>query len=190
MIPTRDITQEGRDWLVRIYRKSGLSINSFSATVQINHYALIRWCNIEKSRADRRKSNRRRRVLFPERARIANREYSRKRRREKPAETNAYARNLRRKKVGMKLPFGFDIEAKLHNIQSSKCAICHSYLQSGKFWALDHDHSTGEVRGLLCSRCNRGIGTFHDSQALLQAAIEYLKSPPANRILFTTTQKE
>lgn len=42
----------------------------------------------------------------------------------------------------------------------------------------DHNHLTGEWRGLLCSRCNQAIGMFNDNVALLQRAIEYLENPP------------
>lgn len=42
----------------------------------------------------------------------------------------------------------------------------------------DHNHRTGEWRGLLCSRCNQGIGKFSDNIALLKRAIEYLENPP------------
>lgn len=42
----------------------------------------------------------------------------------------------------------------------------------------DHDHLTGEWRGLLCSRCNQGIGKFSDNVELLKRAIEYLENPP------------
>ena len=39
---------------------------------------------------------------------------------------------------------------------------------------MDHDHGTGEVRGLLCITCNTGIGSLKDDVTLLQNAIEYL----------------
>lgn len=39
---------------------------------------------------------------------------------------------------------------------------------------VDHDHSTGLVRALLCSHCNRGIGHFYDDPALMLKAAEYL----------------
>ena len=61
--------------------------------------------------------------------------------------------------------------------QDHKCAICHSTdpKGNGSRFAVDHDHKTGKVRGLLCGPCNMGIGKLGDDIALLTAAIEYLK---------------
>ena len=42
----------------------------------------------------------------------------------------------------------------------------------------DHDHRTGEWRGLLCSRCNQAVGLFADNPALLRRAADYLEHPP------------
>ncbi|MCJ8163147.1 endonuclease domain-containing protein [Acinetobacter zhairhuonensis] len=56
----------------------------------------------------------------------------------------------------------------------SHCAICGST----KRLSIDHCHTTGDVRGLLCNKCNFGISYFSDDVSLLQKAIEYLSSPP------------
>lgn len=44
---------------------------------------------------------------------------------------------------------------------------------------MDHDHVTGEVRGMLCPSCNNGLGLFKDSVVHLRNAISYLGQPPA-----------
>jgi hypothetical protein len=67
----------------------------------------------------------------------------------------------------------------LREAQGGVCAICkreetRTYKGRIRALAVDHDHETGEVRGLLCSDCNQGIGWFRDDPELLQAAIEYL----------------
>jgi hypothetical protein len=61
--------------------------------------------------------------------------------------------------------------------QNGKCAICESTepKSNGARFAVDHDHKTGKVRGLLCGSCNTGIGKLGDDIALLTSAIEYLK---------------
>lgn len=63
------------------------------------------------------------------------------------------------------------------------CDICHrpeTQMRAGVVRKLnkDHDHITGEWRGLLCSRCNKAIGLFSDNVELLKRAIEYLEDPP------------
>jgi hypothetical protein len=69
----------------------------------------------------------------------------------------------------------------LFKAQNGKCAICGAIdghrSRYGKVCrlAVDHDHRTGQVRGLLCNSCNRGLGRFKDSIENLEAAIRYLK---------------
>jgi hypothetical protein len=62
--------------------------------------------------------------------------------------------------------------------QNGKCAICNTNTAGGRGagsrLAVDHDHTTGQVRGLLCSMCNQGIGMFKDDTELLRKAIDYL----------------
>lgn len=58
--------------------------------------------------------------------------------------------------------------------QSGGCGICGKTCTTGRRLAVDHDHETGRVRGLLCSRCNRGIGLFFDSAEHLRKAADYV----------------
>jgi endogenous inhibitor of DNA gyrase (YacG/DUF329 family) len=62
--------------------------------------------------------------------------------------------------------------------QDGKCAICSSSEWIGKHNKphVDHDHVTGKIRGLLCGRCNAGIGQFQDDPARLRAAAAYLEA--------------
>lgn len=60
--------------------------------------------------------------------------------------------------------------------QNHSCKICgFMELGDGKRLHVDHDHGTGDIRGLLCHHCNTGLGLFKDSQELLQKAIDYLR---------------
>jgi hypothetical protein len=71
--------------------------------------------------------------------------------------------------------------------QGGGCAICGRTRVTNGRWTsehaddlhVDHDHVTGDVRGLLCNKCNVGLGLFEDSPESLLRAIEYLKNPPA-----------
>ena len=58
--------------------------------------------------------------------------------------------------------------------QNNLCAICNN--PSSKTLHIDHDHKTGEVRGLLCSNCNMGMGFFKDNTVFLNNAIQYLNT--------------
>jgi hypothetical protein len=60
--------------------------------------------------------------------------------------------------------------------QGGVCAICGEDCPTGRRLAIDHDHKNGQVRALLCTHCNRGLGAFRDSVDLLVSAIEYLRS--------------
>lgn len=68
-----------------------------------------------------------------------------------------------------------DYENLLHK-QNSACAICGINAEEiGRKLMIDHNHDTLQVRGLLCWRCNSGLGFFRDEQALLAMAIDYLR---------------
>lgn len=68
----------------------------------------------------------------------------------------------------------------MHDDQGGTCAICREPEsktdKNGRRFLLciDHDHDTGQVRGLLCQECNKGLGAFDDDPDRLKAAAEYL----------------
>lgn len=69
----------------------------------------------------------------------------------------------------------------LYKRQGGRCAICRNRSRTIRF-AVDHDHLTGAVRGLLCKRCNHDLlGGGHDDLTVLFAAIRYLIFPPAQQ---------
>jgi hypothetical protein len=57
--------------------------------------------------------------------------------------------------------------------QNSCCKICDSTITIDNS-AIDHNHSTGEIRGILCKTCNRALGMFKDSPKILEKALDYL----------------
>lgn len=58
--------------------------------------------------------------------------------------------------------------------QKGHCAICKEKLDENKRLDIDHDHNTGEVRGLLCMHCNLLIGHARDNPEILRQAAKYL----------------
>lgn len=60
--------------------------------------------------------------------------------------------------------------------QEGRCAICRRIGNGSVRFHVDHDHSSGFVRGLLCTSCNQGLGSFKDNPDFMLSAIEYLRS--------------
>jgi hypothetical protein len=60
---------------------------------------------------------------------------------------------------------------KLIEKQKGTCAICK---KKPKVLVVDHNHKNGKVRGLLCRKCNLGIGHLNDNVAIIKNAIKYL----------------
>jgi hypothetical protein len=58
--------------------------------------------------------------------------------------------------------------------QDSNCIICKKELSSES--NIDHDHITGKIRGVLCGKCNKGLGLFNDDVNALKNAIKYLNN--------------
>lgn len=59
--------------------------------------------------------------------------------------------------------------------QKNSCAICGKVGNGNKAFAVDHDHTTGKVRGLLCDSCNLGLGKLGDNIQSIEQTLEYLK---------------
>lgn len=58
--------------------------------------------------------------------------------------------------------------------QNNVCAICSKKCATGRNLAVDHNHQTGIIRGLLCMKCNRAIGLFCDDINIIRKALMYL----------------
>jgi hypothetical protein len=72
----------------------------------------------------------------------------------------------------------------LRRAQQDRCAIC----EDPQPQHLDHDHSTGRIRRLLCQRCNQGLGLFRDDPYLLHVAALYVKGHHEMQALYALQQ--
>ena len=82
---------------------------------------------------------------------------------------------------------GLTIEqfAEMLRIQQNRCAICGDLpdpngIKAASRLHVDHNHTTGLVRALLCGRCNQGLGYFRDDPSLLHLAADYLERHNTN----------
>lgn len=84
--------------------------------------------------------------------------------------------------VHLKKTYGITPEEyqSIYEYQGRKCYICQRATGSRKRLAVDHDHSTGYVRGLLCGTCNRKVlGHLRDDPLAFERGKRYLTNPPA-----------
>ena len=85
-------------------------------------------------------------------------------------------RKKARRRYDLKRRYGLTSDKfdEMDKCQSGRCAIC------GDPWSaapqIDHDHTTGKVRGLLCGRCNRAVGLLRDDWRLAEKAQQYLQA--------------
>lgn len=117
------------------------------------------------------------RKLYSKQYRIANREKINKQKREYRL-ANKGSRKDEARRHWLKSRYKMtteDYDVMLHN-QNGCCAIC------GKHWSvenrtlhIDHNHSNGNIRGLLCRNCNTALGLLNEDSALFDKAKEYLK---------------
>ena len=79
----------------------------------------------------------------------------------------------------LKRRFGITLEQfnKMYEQQNGECLICNATESMlGHRLAVDHCHTTGKIRGLLCKSCNIGIGNLKENVTNLKNAIKYLES--------------
>lgn len=91
------------------------------------------------------------------------------------AENRDYVRCSNLRRAG----FTLALKNQCIEMQDGKCAICRTelHLLHRREVHADHCHGTGMARGVLCHRCNTGLGAFRDDPKRLLRAIEYLKTP-------------
>lgn len=88
---------------------------------------------------------------------------------------------IKRRNTLLKHKYGITLEQyeQMLQAQGSACRICKlpeplDCKRKGGFFVVDHDHKTGRLRGILCFKCNMGLGGFQDNKAALLAAASYL----------------
>jgi hypothetical protein len=95
-----------------------------------------------------------------------------------PERARTYNREARLKSSYGLTPERFEA---LLSSQGSCCAICETDTPGGRgTWKVDHCHTSGKVRGLLCNGCNVGLGYFKDDTNALKRATSYLEMSNAN----------
>lgn len=88
-----------------------------------------------------------------------------------------YYNNLKADRIcKIKNAYGLEFEdmKKMYIAQQGCCAICSTRFTCRKDINVDHNHSTGQIRQLLCKDCNRGIGIFKENPIFLHRAAEYI----------------
>lgn len=71
---------------------------------------------------------------------------------------------------------------KLYEFQGGHCALCRRATGASRKLSVDHDHATGDVRGLLCRPCNTMLGHARDRTDFFERAAAYLIAPPLYRM--------
>lgn len=131
-------------------------------------------CNRERRRRDRIKQREREEVY---------RSNQRKRLRKKYSESETFRNQIRQQSFQRRYGISLEEYNSLLSEQGSKCKICKAHeTQLKRKLAVDHSHTTGRVRGLLCSECNLMLGKFNDDVVLLKTASKYLRSDKDYRL--------
>jgi hypothetical protein len=85
--------------------------------------------------------------------------------------------------IHLRNKFGLTVEeyADILEAQDGVCALCGAPPTPGISLHVDHDHGTGEIRGLLCVRCNNAIGLLREDPDLMRRAARYVTTDAKHR---------
>lgn len=100
-------------------------------------------------------------------------EKSRRYREEFPEKSKRQVRSSK-----LKIKYQIDLEQfeAMVESQNNSCAICKTEFYDPRRTCVDHNHTTGKVRQILCHHCNSGLGMFRESEEYLTNAINYLRA--------------
>jgi hypothetical protein len=121
-------------------------------------------CNVEKLESDY--------YPYSSKCKACHIAYARKRDLEKKGD-----RAARDRRYFWKRRYGI-LESEYNDLLSSQnnvCAVCAGVNESGHYLSVDHCHTSGDVRGLLCTRCNTALGKVKDDVEILRNLINYLE---------------
>lgn len=157
--------------------------------------------NRPEVRASRAEANDRWRNAHPEKAAQIDRDKAKRYRKNHPEKVRKsisawleknpdWVRDRGRRRILEKRGITEENLADLLTFQNNRCAICKSTSACGKNgryinWPIDHDHTTGDVRGLLCNPCNTYLG-YLETRKLVEnvpAFSAYVNNPPARSVL-------
>lgn len=97
-------------------------------------------------------------------------------------DTNKKVRDYHKEKLSRFYGLTVDDYEAMLKFQNNACWLCGKPCSTGRRLAIDHDHLTGLIRGLLCSNCNRRImGNLTDEQ--VKNMFDYISLPPAIQAL-------
>jgi hypothetical protein len=138
-------------------------------------------CSKEKYEESRRVSRLKCYHKDPEKTKTRNREWNNKNKDKRRIQSKRYYLKNKEKVHEWHMQYSYGItrenREEILKSQNDSCAICGKPANNVDEFDVDHCHNTGTVRGLLCHKCNTGIGFFEDDPELLTKAIQYLVKP-------------
>jgi hypothetical protein len=96
---------------------------------------------------------------------------------------NRDRRNEQMREIHLRNKFGLTVEEydRILEAQGGVCALCDARATPGISLHVDHDHGTGEIRGLLCMRCNNALGLFREDPDVLKRVAQYVTADAKHR---------